>query len=212
MMSITNTFMPINRQYTDGCWIESKSSMKKKKSNTANTKKRIMDGFWDIYKTERIDKMTVKQICQNVNIHRSTFYEYFLDIYDVLEQIELSLIPNMDNLPPIKAGNKSIGMPVDMFLNLFDEKEEYYKVLLGENGDPSFVRKLKDSTKPVVMNAVDIIGNMKDSKIDFIIEYTLSAMIGTMQYWFDNKDRLSSDELIELISNIMDKGVTQCIL
>lgn len=180
--------------------------MKKK-----NTKQRIMDAFWDIYTQKRIEKITVKEITLKAEINRSTFYEYFLDVYDVLEQIELSLIPNINELPPIKINDTNFGMPADLFIKLFGEKEKYYVVLLGENGDPSFNKKFKESIKPIIS------GLLKDTdheskKLDFVIEYLLSAMAGIMQYWFENKDSLTAEEIIELTSTLMDKGVSEYII
>jgi len=38
----------------------------------------------------------------------------------VVEQIEQSLIPALDDLPPITMLNQEMGMPLDMFLKLYE--------------------------------------------------------------------------------------------
>ena len=173
----------------------------------AGTKQKLMDAFWELYTVKRIEKITVKEITMKAGVNRGTFYEYFMDVYDVLEQIEESLIPDIHDLPPFQIDNKNFGMPADMFLKLFGSREKYYRVLLGENGDPSFIRKSKDSIKSAIMKT--LIGNNSgdNRKLDFVLEYTLSAMLGVMHYWFDNKNSLSAEELIELTSDLMDNGV-----
>lgn len=55
--------------------------------------------------------------------------------------------------------NQSMGIPFDMFMELYEQNSKYYSVLLGDNGDPAF----------------------------FILEYVLSAMIGIISYWFKKK-------------------------
>ncbi|MBU3114416.1 hypothetical protein [Clostridium lacusfryxellense] len=39
----------------------------------------------------------------------------------------------------------NLGMPLDVFFELYEQNNKYYSVLLGENGDPAFASKLKNS-------------------------------------------------------------------
>ncbi|WP_343761882.1 TetR/AcrR family transcriptional regulator [Clostridium oceanicum] len=165
-----------------------------------------MDSFWDIYCDKKIEKITVKEVTTKAGFNRSTFYEYFLDIYDVLDQIEKELLPDIKALPPIKLANQNFGMPIDSFLKMLEEKEKYYSVLLGEKGDPQFIRKLKDSAKNAIYTTL---GSKVDSEeLDFVIEYTLSAMIGIMEYWLSKGKNLSNEKLLELTGKLMDNGVS----
>ena len=51
------------------------------------TRKAIMQTFLHILKNKSLDRITVKDICEQCEINRNTFYYYFKDIYDVLEAI-----------------------------------------------------------------------------------------------------------------------------
>lgn len=51
------------------------------------THQAIMDALMDALKEKTIKQVTVSELCRAVRINRSTFYEHFLDAYDVLEQI-----------------------------------------------------------------------------------------------------------------------------
>ena len=51
------------------------------------TRKAIMKTFLHILKNKPLDRITVKDICEQCEINRNTFYYYFKDIYDVLEAI-----------------------------------------------------------------------------------------------------------------------------
>ena len=74
--------------------------MNKQPEVTAQTKQNLIDAFWSLYCEKRIEKITVKEITQMAGYNRGTFYEYFTDVYDVLDQIELSLVPTLNELPP----------------------------------------------------------------------------------------------------------------
>jgi len=50
------------------------------------TKMVIRDSFIRLLQEKPINKITVKEICELADINRSTFYKYYLDPYDWLEQ------------------------------------------------------------------------------------------------------------------------------
>ncbi|QNO15346.1 TetR/AcrR family transcriptional regulator [Alkalicella caledoniensis] len=75
--------------------------MNKRTEITAQTKQNLMDAFWNLYCEKRIEKITVKEITNKAGYNRGTFYEYFTDVYNVLDEIENSLIPSLDELPVI---------------------------------------------------------------------------------------------------------------
>lgn len=180
------------------------------KNNTeivSKTKQNLIDAFWYLYCKKRIEKITIKEITVKAGYNRSTFYEYFTDIYDVLEQIENSLIPSLDELPPISILNKNNEIPLNMFLKLYEQNEKYYSVLLGDNGDPAFASKLKNSIKPLLKEALVKDTKLNDLEFDFVLEYILSSMISIMSYWFKNDKILPSDKLIFIMKNIMENGI-----
>ena len=51
------------------------------------TKRAIMLSLLKLLKQKSVDKVTVKDICDECEINRNTFYYYFKDIYDVLNNI-----------------------------------------------------------------------------------------------------------------------------
>ncbi|RSK25805.1 TetR/AcrR family transcriptional regulator [Bacillus sp. HMF5848] len=181
--------------------------MKKQPEVTAQTKQNLIDAFWSLYCEKRIEKITVKEITQKAGYNRGTFYEYFTDIYDVLEQIEDSLIPTINELPPISFGDINMGIPIDMFMKLFEKNSKYYSVLLGDNGDPAFSSKLKNSTKPILKQAFAEKYEGNQEEFDFVLEYVLSAMVGIMSYWFRHDKSMTAEDLMTLMQDLMENGV-----
>lgn len=171
------------------------------------TKKDLIDAFWTLYCEQRIEKITVKDLTLKAGYNRSTFYKYFIDIYDVLEQIEKSIIPDISELPPTSILNKNIDVSIDVALKLYEENEKYYSVLLSDNGDPAFASKLKQSIKPLLKKVLEEKVNLTDIEFDFILEYILSSMISIMSYWFKSGKALPLEKLVYLISNIMENGI-----
>lgn len=181
--------------------------MKKQPHLTAQTKQNLIEAFWALYCEQRIEKITVKDITTKAGYNRGTFYEYFTDVYAVLEEIENALIPDLDELPPVSLPTGNLGMPIDAFLALYAQNEKYYSVLLGDKGDPAFASKLKNAIKPSLMRVFSEKPEVNLTELDYIFEYTLSSMIGIMSYWFKQPEPLPGDELFRLIHHLMEQGV-----
>ena len=109
----------------------------------------------NIYLTKRIDKITVKEITSKSGYNRGTFYEYFQDIYEVLEVIENLSLPTLDELPPFIDVSTNPPTFINSFMALYQGKYKYYNHLLGDNGDPAFQRKLKNSLKASIIQALE---------------------------------------------------------
>ena len=98
-------------------------------------------------------------------------------------------------------------MPLDAFLNIWEQNAKYYSVLLGDKGDPAFAGKLKNSIKPTIMKMLEDKPGIDLREMEYILEYTLSAMIGIMGYWFMQKDAPSRVSLFRLIHRLMEDGI-----
>lgn len=183
--------------------------MGKYKEISARTRQNIMDAFWELYCVKRIEKITVREITAKAGYNRGTFYEYFLDVYDVLDQIEQSLLPEIADMPPLRLDMKGSQLPIDSFIKLYSSSSKYYTVLLGDNGDPAFAGKMKNGIKAKLMEQLSIEGD-DILEIDYALEYMLSAMIGILTYWFKNGENLTKENLIKLMYKLMDSdGVTK---
>ncbi len=164
------------------------------------TKQNFFDAFWSIYEVEKIEKITVKAICQTAGYNRSTFYEYFSDVFDILDQIEENLLPDIDDIPKILINNEYVGTDDFIHLQYFKKKKKYLKILLSENGDPSFLFKLKNKLKPSIRILLE--KNRTIDNVDYILEYYLSAMIGVMSYHILNDNPIDDSTLIETIRTL----------
>lgn len=69
--------------------------MKKQPQVTARTRRKLMNAFWEIYCEKGIHQITVGAVTKLAGYNRGTFYEYFSDIYDLLDQLEDTFIQEL---------------------------------------------------------------------------------------------------------------------
>ena len=51
------------------------------------TKKRLKETLIDLLQEKKLEQITVVEITEKARLNRTTFYRYYLDVYDLYEQI-----------------------------------------------------------------------------------------------------------------------------
>lgn len=186
--------------------------MKKQPEVTAATRQKIMDAFWTIYKEKAIDKISVAEITRITGNNRGTFYHYFKDVYAVLEQIEDDLIKqvNMEVSAVLsdhsfEGSSRDINLLYSISMPIFKKHEEKIFTLLGKNGDPKFTSEFRESVRTMLIQFWNFPNETE--RLDYLMEYTYSAMIGLMAKWYENGNDLTDDEFFKMAQSLVANGV-----
>jgi len=182
--------------------------MNRNPDRTAETRQNLVDAFWTLYCRKGIERISVKEVAAKAGYNRGTFYEYFRDVYGVLEHLELSLLPaKPEDLPPF-GGDRiaDAGHPLDPFIKMYERNRAYFVVLLGEHGDPAFQARIKRHMRPMLQGMLPARTKADAFEVDFIIEFVLSAMIGVLSHWFSREHEQPSERLIALMYDLLDNG------
>jgi AcrR family transcriptional regulator len=180
-------------------------SIKKQPGLTAQTRENLIQAFWSLYRQNRIERITVQEITAKAGYHRSTFYEYFVDIDDILNQLEAALLEYMKE--QLLTGLES-GLYDDFIQRLADVYEsrgDYLGTLLGEKGDPQFARKLKTIMRSALTNAFGLPED--DIHTAYLFEFGISAIIGTITHWYQSQEDLPSKEMVRLLRSMLNSGI-----
>jgi AcrR family transcriptional regulator len=180
--------------------------MKKKPEITAQTRENLIQAFWGLYRQKKIEHITIKNITTRAGYNRSTFYEYFVDIYDLLNQLEDTLLEYLKEqiLDSLDGGlNDDI---IQKLADVYESKGDYLGILLGENGDPNFVKKLKTVMRSTLVGTFKL--PEKEIHTSYIFEFGMSAIIGTVTHWYQSKRDLPSKEMVRLLRSMLERGIT----
>ena len=179
--------------------------MKKQPEITAQTRENLIQAFWSLYCEKKIEHITVKEITDKAGYHRSTFYEYFVDIYDVLNQLEEALLEHIEKNVLARLDSELSDDLAQNIANIYDVKGEYLSVLLDENGDPHFAQKVKAIIRPALNDAFGL--HEDEIHTSYIFEFASSGILSVITHWYKNGKDLSSQELVGLVRSMLMSGV-----
>jgi AcrR family transcriptional regulator len=178
----------------------------KGKKNNA-TREKLMEAFWLLYSKKRIENITIKEITQKAGYNRGTFYEYFLDVYDILEKIEDKIIPDIEDLPPTEPSTTKQQDSLNEVISFYQRNAKYLTILLSDKGDPAFLNKLKKHIKPKIKSELINKGVVDGFELDYALEYTLQGLLGVLNHWFlNNNEKEPIDKLVMLMYELMNQG------
>ncbi|MFL2028259.1 TetR/AcrR family transcriptional regulator [Loigolactobacillus zhaoyuanensis] len=116
--------------------------MKKQPEITKKTKQAFVTVFCDLYSQRPIEKISIQEITSRSGYNRSTFYQYFTDIYDLLDSVESNLLTEVR---AELANKRDPTTGIHDALRCMESKAHVLvlKALLGHYGSEHFLEHLK---------------------------------------------------------------------
>lgn len=170
------------------------------------TKTLLKNSLINLMHTKSIHKITIKELCENADINRSTFYLYYSDQYQLLKEIEDELLFNAtEHLKNIDSNFDNVHYLKEL-LYYMKSNSDIFDTLLCRQENMSFQTKLIDiSNKNLKLNL-----NLKcEEKIaDYIYRYVIFGCLSLITKWFEAGFDVSTDELADMIFRLSDHAIS----
>lgn len=169
------------------------------------TRTKLRETFWQLYLEKPIEKISVREIVEKAHYNRSTFYEYYSDIYAVLEEIEEALFDALfhDKNQLILDSQLSFDELIYDFAQNYKRYQKYLEVLLGEHGDPFFLDKTKEHLKSLLRPLVILADFIVPDNREYFLEYFTNGLIGMVMYWQKHDSKLPIEEFLKKCKEII---------
>ena len=166
------------------------------------TKMVLKESFINLLEKKNISKISVKEICENADINRTTFYNHYNDQYDFIRKLEDELIENIGIYLAKYIQNDTDIALIEMVEKIFEyvkENAKLCKILLSEKGNLDFQKR-------IIMLVYDKdISNLINKDVfskedmDYIYSFTITGCIGVIQKWLDDDMKKSTRSMAEIL-------------
>ncbi|MEA4950157.1 hypothetical protein SDC9_189395 [bioreactor metagenome] len=172
----------------------------------AATRQALIDSFCTLYTIKPIEQITVQELTRKAGYNRCTFYEYYLDVFDLLKQVEDEIISHFREkiIVTIKSGNIAENF-IASFTEMQNDMEAFAEVFLNDQNSAKFAGRLNTAMVPVFMEQFNI--SVFDKNSIYAIEFYLAGVISMVSRWLKNGRDLSVEELGGLIRSLLTKGI-----
>lgn len=171
------------------------------------TKKLLRNSLTKLMVEKKINKITVTELTELADVNRSTFYLYYKDIYDMIDKMETEMFEQLSvELTKLYMPDAKYENILSFFIYVFEfvrENSDFCKVLLGPDGDTTFLNKFKEaiiSSQPPV-TSMDGIGSR------YYMPFFISGCIGAIQQWLEDDMVVPPKDIAAFVINLIKGGV-----
>jgi len=172
------------------------------------TKLAIRQAFIVLLDQLDISQITITDICNEANINRKTFYNHYLNIHELIEEIEEAMVLAFEQFLSKYMVNDLLANPEIFFdgLNhIIDENYEFYSQLILNKHSFRLVDKIGESFKRRLRSYLEDSGLVDKDSAVFIANYTVTGMLSMYQEVFKNRG-IDKERLTVLFKIIVMDG------
>ncbi|MDR2444854.1 MAG: TetR/AcrR family transcriptional regulator [Spirochaetaceae bacterium] len=173
---------------------------------TRYTRKVLADSLIELMKDRPFTKITTKDLCEKADVNRTTFYAHYRDNYDLLLQIEeetLAYFEDMLNKYDSKRSRREIQEMVEEMLNFIANNSNSLHILLSENGDIDFQKKVfrRFMQKGLVTKYFSK-KTIPEEMHEYWYAFIVNGAIGLIQHWLKNNMSIPISELAKILTGL----------
>ena len=179
---------------------------KKVDRRVIKTRRQLKKGLAALMKEKSVNQITVKELVEEVDINRSTFYLHFKDIQDLLREIEENMeaqIKRAIEEHPIVSGNENAFYFIEDMFRVLDEERDIIKALIGPNGDMGFIHRIERIIKENSRGTLEKMFPGKKEDLKYFYAFCLSGCLGLVKVWLNEGEEISPEEMAQMTFNMI---------
>ncbi|MDR0292529.1 MAG: TetR/AcrR family transcriptional regulator [Oscillospiraceae bacterium] len=175
------------------------------------TKQIIRESLVPLMKKYPVSRISVKMLCENAGINRSTFYTHYAGVYDLLYQIqrecinELSVIISDD---AFSEQTKRTVQALEQILSYAKANSELFEVLLSENGDFAFQREIMLLAQQKIIHEIQSMKNIDPGILEYLQFFIVNGVLSVVQKWLSTGMKEPVPEMAAFCSTLLYNGLS----
>ncbi len=170
------------------------------------TKAALRHGLAVLTQKKSIKEITVKELVEEVDINRSTFYLHYTDIYSMVSELERELLTEfkhaIDLYPPTSSEEEMCRF-FEHIYNILSDNREICIALVSENGDISFIRQVETFVSERIKKIFEsgMVKNVYD--VRYVFDFCISGGMGLFKHWLTDENALEPAHMAKITTDMV---------
>lgn len=128
---------------------------KKEDRRIAMTKRMLKEALIEMLKEKDIYHISIRELCENADINRTTFYKYYGSQFDLLADMEKDILEFVAKA--VQCNEAEPEKIISSICNYFEKNLEFIRLIVNNNVDPAFAKNLlaMDSIREMAQKSFD---------------------------------------------------------
>lgn len=180
--------------------------MKKESRRVKMTKMLLNESFLKFLAQKPLTRITIKEICEEADVNRSTYYAHFTDPYDQLKKLEADIMTDMSAfvdslLEGETRSEKNQRQKVRAILEYIQSRRNVFQVLLGKSGDLDLQRDILTFFGERIFEPDQAADSVSLERAYKYI-YTSTGSFGIIYHWIKDDTAVSIDQITDWIVSL----------
>ncbi|RVU54981.1 TetR/AcrR family transcriptional regulator [Anaerosphaera multitolerans] len=163
------------------------------------SQKNFAYSLFKLMEEKPLNKITVKNICEESNLSRQTFYQLFTTKEDVIRYyIRESLRKVQIDID--ESFEKNIKGMIKVYLRFLIDNEDIFKLLMDNKVAYLFIEEFAIRIKEI---GNKINGDNFGEYSEYIVAFVTGGIFSTIFYWLKSNKEIGEEKLIELIAKML---------
>lgn len=168
----------------------------KNEKKSAQTRQCLITAFCLIYQEKSFEKISVQSVTKKAGFDRTTFYQYFLDLDDLLNQLEEELLTYITSKRPTITEENNEYYFMNALVDLYQARAVEVNALLGPHGQSHFTATLKNKLN---FDLFHLDKGKKSHYQPYLIEFRLFGALDLFSLWLERGQDLTVAELVKMV-------------
>lgn len=171
------------------------------------TKQLLQNAFLKLLKTTPLHAISIRELCKEAGINRTTFYNHYGSQYDLLSDISQRFLNSIEaRLGSTNAADQeSVHQRVAMVLEYIDENRQLSILLINNNIDPSFAERIFTLPKIGDLFSAALTGCQDAERRKATISFVIHGSYKLLQDWMNQEEHISPHEQTELMLGLAQR-------
>ena len=167
------------------------------------TKTVLQQALLKIIKTKHIDKVTIKELCEEAKVNRGTFYLHYATPNDLLMEIEQQFIDeNMAQFSPYFHEGYKTSYMAKLFSGILKNRD-LCRIIMGKNGNPRFVERIQNMLRPSIIDGWCLeFPAYRRVDLEYIYDFIFAGSMRLILNWIEDDNGLSTAELANRLDRL----------
>lgn len=183
---------------------------KKTDRRVIKTKHAIYKAFVELLNEKDVTQITITDIAKKANINRKTFYNYYSDAYEVMEEIEnLTVEAFINNIGTVEFTNMADFL-TEIFIKFTETVNkdlEFFNLLFKTNNRSYLIVKIVEALKEYVQKRIEESNELDIPRFEVVSNFYLSGVLSVYMNWFMNNYDQSIEEISALLTELILQGI-----